>query len=140
VRRNHRRPRVPRAHQRSGFSAGHQIGGDPDRRARLSAQRLSRRLGHPDHVRCLDHPNIELAEIFVARKLRPDPVGRADQIHADSEVASGGQGAVHNPTRRMIAAHRVNGYSHLAAISYQLSAISDSARFDPPRFKSAGIA
>ena len=51
----------------------------------------------------------EMAPVGVPIERLFDRGGRADERELDIEVAGGGDGAVHDRRRRMVAAHRVNG-------------------------------
>ena len=46
------------------------------------------------------------------RQFGANQVLAADQIDAEPEIARGRDGAINGMGRRMIAAHRINGYAH----------------------------
>jgi hypothetical protein len=61
----------------------------------------------------------------MARKLSAHEIRTSNEVHPNPEMPRGRQRAVDDTTRRVIAAHRVNGYSHLCQASDQWSVISD---------------
>ena len=92
------------------------LGRDANRRTRLAPQRLGRRLGHVDHVRRVDDAQVEIVGIGMSRELGANQIGAADQVHAETEIASSRKGAINGMGRRMIATHRINRDAHVAEV------------------------
>jgi hypothetical protein len=67
------------------------------------------RFGHLDNVRRLDDVDLERTPVFVAIERRRDRCGSSNEKYLEVEVTGGGQGAVHDGGRRVVATHRVNG-------------------------------
>jgi hypothetical protein len=127
VRRDHRGAGMARAEQRRRLSGRHPIGRDLDRRLRFPAQRLDRRLGHLDHVGRIDDAHVEIACIGMSRELRANQILTANQIDRQTELR-GRHGAIDGMSRRMVAAHCVNGNSHSLVNEVPSAATSERRR------------
>ncbi len=107
---------MPGAEQRRRVPRRDVLGGHPDRRARLAAQRLRRRFRHVDHVGRVDDAHVEIVCIGMSRELGANQIGAADQVDAETEVTRGRDGAIDGMGRRMIATHRINSNAHMTRI------------------------
>jgi hypothetical protein len=67
-----------------------------------------------DEVGRLDHADIESVNVLVPGQLAAHRGSSADKVDANPEVTRRGHGAVDDPSRRMVAAHRVYCYAHLS--------------------------
>jgi hypothetical protein len=115
MRRNHRRSSVTGTDQRGCVALRNQFGGNTNGRARLAPQPLGRRFLHRDDIRCVDHPHVESRCVLVPIELSTNAIGSPHEIDPDSQMPSSSQRTVDNPTRRVIAAHRVNCDPHLGS-------------------------
>ena len=50
--------------------------------------------------------------IGMSRKLGANQINGADQVYTETQIPSGRDGAINRMGRRMIAAHRINGYAY----------------------------
>jgi hypothetical protein len=58
----------------------------------------------------VDDPDAFAIDLGMPAQFLLEPIRRADQRHAEIEVPRGREGAVHDMARRLITAHRVDGY------------------------------
>src|SRR5581483_3125623 len=77
---------------------------------RLPPERHGRRFRHRDDIGRVDDCDAGWIEVPPAAKFGFEPRLRTDERDAEIEVSRRGEGAVDDGPRRLIAAHRVNGY------------------------------
>jgi hypothetical protein len=127
VRRHHRGAGVPGAEERRCGVGADGLRGNANRRVRLAAKRGGRWFRHLHAVVRVEDLDVERGRSRMAVQLTLDRIADAHQEQPYLEMPSGDQRTLDDARRRIVAAHRVDGYAHQ---SFQLSAVSFQLRSD----------
>ena len=111
VRSEKRRSSVAGTEKRRRLALGHNLCCSADGGTGFLAESYGRRLPHPDDVRGIDDPHVDLPHVL-ARNLVFERGSLADERDAETQVAGRHQRAINDIARPKVATGGVNGYVH----------------------------